>query len=132
MTMTDPIADLLTRIRNGNRRALPTVDVPSSRIKREMVRLLREERFIDNYTLIEDNKQGILRIYLRYGPHKARIVRNLKRISRPGRRVYVNRDQLPRVLGGIGVALISTSRGLLTDRQARKEGVGGEVLCYVW
>lgn len=132
MTMTDPIADLLTRIRNANRRALPALEVPSSRIKQEMVRLLREERFIDNYKLIEDNKQGILKIYLRYGPHKVRIIRDLKRISRPGRRVYVNRDQLPRVLGGIGVALLSTSRGILTDRQARKEGVGGEVLCYVW
>ena len=132
MTMTDPIADLLTRIRNANRRGLPTVEVPSSRIKQEMVRLLQEERFIDNYTLIKDNKQGMLKIQLRYGPNKARMIRNLKRISRPGKRVYVNRDQIPRVLGGIGVALISTSRGILTNRQARKEGIGGELLCYIW
>lgn len=132
MTMTDPIADLLTRIRNANQRRKSKVDVPSSRLKLEIARILKEEAFIDNYTLLKDNKQGVLRIYLHYGPGKARVLRNLKRISRPGRRAYVSSDQIPKVLGGMGIAVLSTSRGVLTDDQARRAGTGGEVLCYIW
>ena len=132
MTMTDPIADYLTRIRNANQRRKSKVDVPSSRLKLEIARILKEEAFIDNYTLLKDNKQGVLRIYLHYGPGKARVLRNLKRISRPGRRAYVSSDQIPKVLGGMGIAVLSTSRGVLTDDQARRAGTGGEVLCYIW
>jgi len=132
MTMTDPIADLLTRIRNANQRRKSKVDIPSSRLKLEIARILKEGAFVDNYTLLKDNKQGMLRIYLHYGPGKTRVLRNLKRISRPGRRVYVNADKVPKVLGGMGVAVISTSQGVFTDAQAREAGIGGEVLCYIW
>jgi len=132
MTMTDPIADLLTRIRNANTRGLDTVDIPASGLKKEIVRLLQDEKFIKNFKYMEDSKQGILRVYLRYGPARARVIRNLKRISKPGRRVYAGKDDIPHPRGGMGVAIISTSSGVLTDRQADKAKVGGEVICYVW
>ena len=132
MTMTDPIADLLTRIRNANTRGLGTVDIPASGLKKEIVRILREEKFIKDYKVIEDNRQGIIRVYLRYGPAKTRIIRGLKRISTPGRRVYVGKDDIPHPQGGLGIAIISTSRGVLTDRQAVKNQAGGEVICYAW
>ncbi|HOO76800.1 MAG TPA: 30S ribosomal protein S8 [bacterium] len=132
MTMTDPIADLLTRLRNANARGLETVDVPASRLKREVVRILKEESYVKDYQLIEDNRQGTIRIYMQYGPKKSRVFRNLKRISRPGCRVYVNKDEIPMVLGGMGTAVLTTAKGVVTDAQARHAGVGGEVLCYIW
>ncbi len=130
--MTDPIADMLTRIRNASASRHDTVEIPGSRLKRELARILKEEGYIRDYKWIDDGKQGVLRILLRYGPQKQRVITGIRRISRPGRRVYVGRDEIPRVLGGLGVAVLSTSRGVMTDRQARKEGVGGEVICYVW
>ncbi len=132
MTMTDPIADLLTRIRNANTRGMDSVEIPSSRLKREMVRVLKEEKFIRDYTILETGAQDTIRVYLRYGPEKARIIQGLQRVSRPGRRIYGRHQEIPRPRGGLGVAIISTSSGVMTDRQARKAGVGGEVLCYVW
>ena len=132
MTMTDPIADMLTKIRNANTRGQNKTDISSSRLKLEIARILKGEAFIDNYTLLKDNEQGILRIYLRYGPGKVRLIRGLKRISRPGRRVYAEKKQIPSVLKGTGIAILTTSRGILTDSQARRLGVGGEVICYVW
>ncbi|MFH1038659.1 MAG: 30S ribosomal protein S8 [PVC group bacterium] len=132
MTMTDPIADLLTRIRNANTRGLETVDVPSSGLKKEILRILQEEKFIRNFKTVEDDRQGVLRIYLRYGPAKKRVIRGLQRVSTPGRRAFVGKDDIPRPKGGLGIAIISTSRGVLTDRQARRGKVGGEVICYAW
>lgn len=132
MTMTDPIADLLTRIRNANTRGKDSVDIPLSRLKREIVRVLKEEKFIKDFAVLEDGPQGTIRVYLRYGPGKARIIQGLQRVSRPGRRLYGRKSELPRPRGGLGVAIISTSSGVMTDRQARTAGAGGEVLCYVW
>jgi len=129
--MTDPIADFLTRIRNACQAGHPKVDVPSSKVKRELARVLAEERFIDNFAYYEDGKQGQLRIYLRYNDNKS-IIRGLKRVSRPGLRQYVPKDKMPRILRGLGVAIISTSQGLFTDRDARRLGIGGEILCNVW
>jgi small subunit ribosomal protein S8 len=128
MGMTDPIADLLTRIRNGNLAGKTTVDAPFSKMKAEIVRILKTEGFIDNYTQHEKN----LRIYLRYTEDGERIITKIERVSKPGRRVYCKTDNLPKVLNGLGIAIISTSRGILTDREARQANVGGEVLCTVW
>lgn len=130
--MTDPIADMLTRIRNANIRYRDKVDVPGSKLKLEIARILKEEGYIRDYQWINDKKQGVLRLYLKYGPNKERVITGLKRISRPGLRVYARHDQLPRVLGGLGIAILSTSKGVMTDREARRLGIGGEVLCYVW
>lgn len=132
MTMTDPIADMLTRIRNANMVKHETVDVPASNMKKELARILLEEGFIRGYDVIEDGKQGIIRIQLKYGQIGERVITGLKRISKPGMRVYAAKEELPKVLNGLGISIISTSKGILTDRQARKEGVGGEVICYVW
>ena len=132
MTMTDPIADMLTRIRNANVVKHETVDVPASNIKKEIVRILLEEGFVRGYDVIEDEKQGIIRIQLKYGQTGERVISGLKRISKPGMRVYADKHEVPRVLNGLGISIISTSKGILTDRQARKENVGGEVICYVW
>ena len=133
MTMTDPIADMLTRIRNANTVKHETVDVPASNIKKEIVRILLEEGFVRGYDVIEDEKQGIIRIQLKYGASKnEKIISGLQRISKPGLRVYANKEELPKVLGGLGVAIISTNKGVITDKEARKLGVGGEVLCFVW
>ncbi|REJ38360.1 MAG: 30S ribosomal protein S8 [Bacillota bacterium] len=130
--MTDPIADLLTRIRNASMAYHDTVDIPASRLKRDIVQILKDEGFIQDYQLIKQDPQGILRVYLKYGPNKERVITGLKRISKPGLRIYAKANEIPRVLGGLGVAILSTSRGVMTDRQARREGVGGEVICYVW
>ncbi|SMB88882.1 SSU ribosomal protein S8P [Thermanaeromonas toyohensis ToBE] len=130
--MTDPIADFLTRIRNANMAYHEKVEVPASRVKRAIAEIMKNEGYIKDYEYIEDGKQGILRIYLKYGPNKERVITGLKRISRPGLRIYARKDQLPRVLGGLGIAVISTSKGIMTDKQARREGVGGEVICYIW
>ena len=132
MTMTDPIADMLTRIRNANIVKHETVDVPASNMKKELSRILLEEGFIRGYDVIEDGKQGIIRIQLKYGQSGERVISGLKRISKPGMRVYAASHEVPRVLNGLGISVISTSKGILTDKQARKENVGGEVICYVW
>ena len=132
MTMTDPIADMLTRIRNANVVKHETVDVPASNMKKELARILLEEGFIRGYDVIEDGKQGIIRIHLKYGQTGERVISGLKRISKPGMRVYADKHEVPRVLNGLGISIISTSKGILTDKQARKENVGGEVICYVW
>ncbi len=132
MAMTDPIADLLTRIRNGNMVMHESVEVPSSRIKLSIAGILREEGYIKDYEYIEDGKQGIIRIYLKYGPNKQKVITGLKRISKPGLRVYVKKDEIPKVLGGLGTAVISTSKGLMTDKKARTAKLGGEVVCYIW
>ncbi|UMZ75407.1 30S ribosomal protein S8 [Natranaerofaba carboxydovora] len=132
MSMSDPIADFLTQIRNANDVYHEKVEIPASNLKTEIARIMKEEGFISDYKYIEDNKQGKLRVYMKYGPNKEKVVSGLKRISKPGLRVYANKDELPKVLGGIGVAVISSSRGLVTDKEARKEGIGGEVLCYIW
>jgi len=132
MSMTDPVADLLTRIRNACKARHKSVDIPASKLKREIARVLAEERFIDNFAQYEDGKQGQLRLYLRYNNDNASIIRGLRRLSKPGLRRYASKGELPRVRRGLGVAIVSTSRGVMTDRDARKMGVGGEVLCSVW
>ena len=130
--MSDPIADLLTRIRNASRAEHEKVDIPASKLKVRIAELLKEEGFIKNYRLIEDPKQGVLRVYLKYGAGNEKMISGLVRVSRPGRRVYVGKDKIPSILGGMGVALLSTSRGVMTDRESRKQQLGGEVLAYVW
>ncbi|HEX6972432.1 MAG TPA: 30S ribosomal protein S8 [Limnochordia bacterium] len=132
MVMTDPIADMLTRIRNATLARHDSVDIPASRMKREIARVFKEEGFIRDYKVIDDGKQGIVRVYLKYTAQREKAITGIKRISKPGLRVYAKRDAIPRVLGGLGVAVLSTSHGVMSDRQARKEGVGGEVICYVW
>jgi len=132
MSMTDPIADMLTRIRNANRALHDRVDIPASRVKVEIARILKEEGFVRNYRLIEGGKQGVLRLYLKYGPDNMRVITDIQRVSRPGLRVYARARKLPRVRSGLGVAIVSTPRGLMTDRAAREGKVGGEVLCAVW
>ena len=132
MTMTDPIADMLTRVRNANTARHESVDVPASNIKKEIARILLEEGFIKGYDVIEDGKQGLIRLSLKYGKSGERVVTGIKRISKPGMRVYADRDSIPKVLNGIGISIISTSNGIVTDKQARVLGIGGEVICYVW
>lgn len=130
--MTDPIADMLTRIRNSNNAKHNTVDIPASNIKKQLAEILLNEGFVKGYDVIEDGKQGIIRMDLKYGPNNEKIISGIKRISKPGLRVYVKKDEVPRVLGGLGIAIISTSNGVMTDKDARKNDVGGEVVCYVW
>lgn len=130
--MTDPIADMLTRVRNASNAKHKSVDVPASKIKRDIAEILLNEGFIAGYDIYDDGKQGIIKIDLKYGMNDERIISGMKRISKPGLRVYVKSNELPTVLGGLGIAIISTSKGVLTDKQARTEGVGGEVVCYVW
>ena len=132
MSMSDPIADLLTRIRNASSAEHEKVDIPSSKLKVRITEILKEEGFIKNFRLIEDKKQGTLRVYLKYGPGNERIISGLVRVSKPGRRVYVAKDKIPSILGGMGVAILSTSQGVMTDRAVRKQKLGGEVLAYVW
>ncbi len=132
MVVTDPIADFLTRIRNANMVYTEKVEIPASKTKMAMANILKDEGFIKDVEYIEDGKQGIIRVYLKYADSKERVITGLKRISRPGLRVYAKKDELPKVLGGLGIAIVSTSNGLMTDKNARKAGLGGEVLCYVW
>jgi small subunit ribosomal protein S8 len=132
MVMSDPIADMLTRIRNANIVRHETVEIPASKIKREIAEILKREGFIRDAEYIGDNKQGIIRIFLKYGPNNERVITGLKRISKPGLRVYAKSQEIPKVLGGLGIAIISTSSGVMTDKEARQSKVGGEVLCYVW
>jgi len=132
MVMSDPIADMLTRIRNANTVRHETVEMPASKIKRQIAEILKSEGFIRDCEYIEDNKQGIIRIFLKYGPNNERVITGLKRISKPGLRVYTKASEIPRVLGGLGIAILSTSKGIMTDKQARQLNTGGEVICYVW
>ncbi len=132
MQITDPIADLLTRIRNANSSKHDTVDVPASNMKKAIVDILDKEGYIKSYKVIEDGKQGVIRINLKYGPNHEKVISGLKRVSKPGLRFYAGADELPRVLKGLGIAIISTSRGIMTDKQARKANIGGEVLAFIW
>jgi small subunit ribosomal protein S8 len=132
MSMTDPIADMLTRIRNGIQSRHDRVELPSSKLKVEIARILKSEGFISNYKLIEDKIQPSLRLYLKYSEDGEPVIHGIERISRPGRRVYRNKQEIPRVLGGLGLAIVSTSKGVLSGAEAVKSGVGGEVLCQVW
>lgn len=130
--LTDPIADMLTRMRNAVMIKTEKVDIPASKMKVEIAKILKEEGFIKSYKILKDKKQGILRVTLKYTLDNERIVTGLKRVSKPGRRVYVGKDEVPKVMGGVGIAVITTPRGILSDRECRREGVGGEVLCYIW
>lgn len=132
MSMTDPIADMLTRIRNANQAQLERVDIPASRLKVELAKVLKAEGFIRGYKLVDDSKQGILRVYLKFGPGNERVIQGIRRVSRPGLRIYRKAAQIPRVFSGMGVAILSTSQGLMTGKAARERSMGGEVLCYVW
>jgi small subunit ribosomal protein S8 len=132
MGVTDPIADLLTRIRNGSKAGKKWVDVPASGLKKELVKILSDEHFVGTFSYKEDNKQGNLRIILKYDANEKPIIQGIKRISKPGLRIYTPSQELKRVYNGLGIAIISTSSGVMTDRDARKKGVGGEILCYVW
>jgi len=132
MSMTDPIADMLTRIRNGIQSRHERVDVPSSKLKVEIARILKSEGFIKNYKLVEGETQPVLRLYLKYAPDGESVIHGIERVSRPGRRVYRTKGEIPRPLGGLGLAIVSTSRGVLSGNEAAKTGVGGEVLCQIW
>ncbi|APX71175.1 30S ribosomal protein S8 [Companilactobacillus allii] len=132
MVMTDPIADYLTRIRNANMVKHESLEVPASNIKKSMTEILKNEGFIKDYEVIDDDKQGVLRIFLKYGKDQQRVISGLKRISRPGLRSYVDSDNVPKVLNGLGIAILSTSDGVVTDKDARAKHVGGEVLAYIW
>lgn len=130
--MTDPIADMLTRIRNAVNAKHKVVEVPASNIKKSIAQILLDEGFIDGFNVTDDGKQGIIAIDLKYGPNEEKVISGIKRISKPGLRVYARANEVPKVLGGLGIAIVSTSKGLVTDKVARKEGIGGEVICYVW
>jgi small subunit ribosomal protein S8 len=132
MAMSDPIADMLTRIRNAGKAKFNSMDIPGSKIKIELAKVLKSEGYIRNYKFIKDDKQGILRIYLKYGPQQDTVICQLKRVSKPSRRVYVKSQEVPSVYNGTGIAILSTSKGIMTNRQASKENVGGEVLCTIW
>ncbi|MDQ6932058.1 MAG: 30S ribosomal protein S8 [Candidatus Eremiobacteraeota bacterium] len=130
--ITDPIADMLTRIRNANTANHESVDIPASRMKKSVARILKDEGFINDFAQVNEGPQGVLRITLKYGPEKEKVITGLRRISRPGLRVYTNKTEIPRVLGGLGLVIISTSKGIMSGKRAKKEGYGGEVLAYVW
>ena len=132
MVMTDPIADFLTRIRNANMVMHENVEVPASKTKVAIAEILKNEGYIKDFEQIEDGKQGVIRVYLKYGADKTKVITGLRRISKPCLKVYCKKDEVPKVLGGLGIAIISTSKGIVTDKEARKLGLGGEVICYVW
>jgi len=132
MNMTDPIADMLTRIRNGVRVKLPKVDIPNSRLKTEIARILKNEGYIANFKVVENPTQGSIRVFLKYGQGYERVITDLQRVSRPGCRIYCGKGEIPRVYGGLGINILSTSRGVMTGREAARSGVGGEILCNVW
>lgn len=132
MSMSDPIADMLTRIRNGGKAKFNSVEIPGSKIKVELAKLMKNEGFIRNYKFIKDNKQGILRVYLKYGADQSHAIYGIERVSKPSRRVYVKSKDAKAVLNGMGVSVISTSQGVMTDKQARQESIGGEILCKIW
>ena len=132
MSMSDPIADMITRVRNGVRAKLSKVDIPNSKLKVEIARILKNEGYISNYKVTEDPRQGHLWVFLKYGRNMQRVITDLQRVSRPGCRVYCGKDEIPRVYGGLGINILSTSRGVMTGRSAAREGVGGEILVNVW
>ena len=132
MQITDPIADLLTRIRNASSAKHDTVEIPASNMKKSICQILVDEGFIKSFTVADDGKQGVITVALKYGANKTPVIQGLKRVSKPGLRIYSNVEDMPKVMRGLGVAIISTSKGVMTDRQARKENVGGEVLAYIW
>ena len=132
MAITDPVSDFLTGVRNALRAKHRRVDVPASRLKAEIAKVLLRERFINNYKLIDDHRQGVLRIYLKYGPDEASVITGIRRMSTPGRRRYVGKGDIPKVMGGLGMSIVSTSKGIMTDREAREAGLGGELVCQVW
>ena len=131
MTMTDPIADMLTRIRNANTAGHPTVEIPASKMKKSIAGILKEEGYIEDFEVIDDNKQGMIKVTMKYGPDKERVISGIRKISKPGLKSYAKANEIPKVLGGLGIAVISTSKGVISDKEARKLGVGGEVICYV-
>ena len=130
--VTDTIADMLTRIRNANAMRYTEVSVPASKLKTELARILKEEGFIEDYKVLDETAQGMILLTLKYGPKKERVITGLKRISKPGLRVYAKKEEVPKVLNGLGIAIISTSKGIMTDKEARKQNLGGEVLAYIW
>ena len=130
--MTDPIADMLTRIRNANTVGHETVEIPASKMKKAIAEILKEEGYITDFDVIEDDKQGMIKVTMKYGSNKERVISGIKKISKPGLKVYAKANEVPKVLGGLGIAIISTSKGIISDKEARKLGVGGEVICYVW
>jgi small subunit ribosomal protein S8 len=132
MTMTDPIADMLTRVRNANRAYHSSVDVPASRVKRDIAKILKEEGYVSGYEIVKENGFDVIRIQMNYGSARERTITGIKRISKPGLRIYAKKDDIPRVLGGLGTAVMSTSKGIMTGKEAKREGLGGEVICYVW
>ena len=132
MQITDTIADMLTRIRNANSAKHPTVDVPASNMKKQIAQILVDEGYIKNFKVIDDDKQGVIRITLKYTENKSQVITGLRRVSKPGLRIYSNSKDMPKVMKGLGIAIVSTSKGIMTDREARKNNVGGEVLCYIW
>ncbi|AEA01791.1 MULTISPECIES: 30S ribosomal protein S8 [Aerococcus] len=132
MVMTDPIADFLTRIRNANLVRHETVEVPASKMKEAIAKILEEQGYIKGYEVLEGDKQGIIRVFMKYGADNQRIITNLRRISKPGLRVYAKSDEIPKVLNGLGIAIVSTSEGVVTDKEARQKNIGGEILAYVW
>lgn len=132
MVMTDPIADFLTRVRNANDARHKVVEIPASNLKKNMANILKNEGFVKNVEFVEDDKQGIVRIFLKYGQNNERVITGVKRISKPGLRVYANAEEMPKVLNGLGIAIVSTSDGVVTDKTARSKNVGGEVLAYIW
>lgn len=132
MSVTDPIADMITRIRNASRVRHDTVLIPASKVKQDLAKILKEEGFITEYETIKDKNHKMLKIQMRYGSNREPLVSGLQRVSKPGLRVYVERDEIPRVYGGMGIAIVSTSKGIMTGQQARRQGVGGEIICYVW
>ena len=132
MTMTDPIADMLTRIRNANSVGHASVEIPASKMKKAIVQILLDEGYIESYEVIDENVQGTIKVTLKYGANNEKVISGIKKISKPGLKVYAKANEVPKVLGGLGIAIISTSKGIVSDKEARKLGVGGEVICYVW
>ena len=132
MQISDVIADMLTRIRNANNAKHETVDIPASNMKKQIAQILVDEGYIKSYNVVDDGKQGIIKVFLKYGPNKTKVIQGMKRVSKPGLRIYVGSDEIPKVMRGLGVAIVSTSKGVMTDKAARKENVGGEVLAFVW
>ena len=132
MNITDPIADMLTRIRNANNAKHESVEIPASNMKKQIAQILVDEGYIKSFNVIDDGKQDVIKVFLKYGPNKSKVLQGLKRISKPGLRMYVGKEEIPQVMRGLGVAIVSTSKGIMTDKAARKENVGGEVVCYIW
>ncbi len=132
MSMNDPLADMLTRIRNASKARFPSVDIPFSTLKAAVARVLKEEGYIEAYEIVKDGPQGLLRVQLKYGPNREQVITGIRRVSKPGRRQYTASDKIPTIMSGLGIAVLTTSRGVMTDRAARREKIGGELLCEVW